>query len=121
MAVVGWLLVRVLSIVIRGWFLIMLAVGCGFFVVVVCWLMIISGWLLVGGALALAGIVVGWLLVLGNRCWLNVGSCMVDRRWWFFSVDCWSLVAVVALSFLRSVILTLSTVGWLVLILCLAL
>jgi hypothetical protein len=44
--------------------------------------MIISGgWLLVG-AFALAVDNVGWLLAFGSRYCLNVGSCIVDSRWW---------------------------------------
>ena len=57
-----------------------------------------SGWLLVG-AFALALLVVSWLLVHGNRCWLNVCSCMVDSRWWMvfgcllvLSGSCWLIV-----------------------------
>ena len=56
--------------------------------------MIISGWLLVA-ALVHAVVVVVWLLVLGGCCWLNVGSCTVDSRWWFvvvFGCLCWLVV-----------------------------
>jgi hypothetical protein len=63
--------------------------------------MIISGWLLVG-AFAFAVVVVGWLLVLGGLCWLVVGSCVVDSRWWLvlgswmlLAVGCWFFVVVV--------------------------
>ena len=75
-----WFVLCQWSLVVGCWFLIYFGVGYWSMVVVVGWLPFSSGWLLVG-VFALASVVVGWLLVHGNCCWVTVGSCIVDSCW----------------------------------------